>query len=65
MIETQGEIQQPIQGNTRSMDEIEKLDLKMSEQRSGEIKSATPSGSNQWSAYPQTELASPSSAQRS
>jgi Mn-containing catalase len=65
VIETQGELQQPIQGNQHSMDEIEKLNLKMSEQRSSEIKSATPTGSNQWSAYPQKELASPSSAQRS
>jgi len=65
VIETQGEVEQKIQGNRHSLDEVDKLDRKMSKERSGEIKAATPTGSNQWSAYPQKELASPSNAQRS
>jgi Mn-containing catalase len=65
VIETQGEVQQPIQGNQRSMDEVNRLDREMSKHRSSEIKEATPTGSNQWSAYPQQGLASPRSAKSS
>lgn len=65
VIETQGEVQHQIHGSKHTMDEVKRLDREMSKQRSGEIKAATPTGSNQWSAYPQKELASPSSAQSS
>jgi len=65
VIETQGEVQHEIHGSKHTMDEVERLDREMSKQRSGEVKAATPTGSNQWSAYPQKGLASPSSAQSS
>ena len=65
VVETQGEVQHEIHGNKRTMDEVERLNREMSKKRSEEVKAAIPTGSNQWSAYPQKELASPTSAQRS
>ena len=65
VVQTQGETRHEIHGNSRSLDEVDQMDRQMSKQRSEEVKKATPTGSNQWSAYPQQELASPSSAQES
>jgi len=59
VVETNGLIEQPIVGNSKSMEEVEKMDKEMSEIRSGEVKSATPSGGNQWSSYPQENVAGP------
>jgi Mn-containing catalase len=40
-----------------------KADKELSQQRSQEVKSAVPEGANQWSSYPQSELASPKKVQ--
>ena len=62
VIETQGLTTHQPKSTTHSPDEIERKDKEMSRQRSSEVKSGIPQGTNQWSAYPQRELASPSSA---
>jgi Mn-containing catalase len=62
VIETQGLTMQEPKGSSHSLDEIERKDREMSKQRSGEVKARIPEGTNQWSAYPQRELASPSGA---
>ena len=62
VIETNGMTNQDIVGNTRTDDQVDALNRKMSKQRSTEISSAVPSGENQWSAYPQERLQSPTRA---
>jgi Mn-containing catalase len=59
VIETEGEIRQAPQGGKLSEDDVQSLNREMSKQRSGEVRSAIPTGENQWSSYPQTALASP------
>ena len=49
----------PIQGTTRTEAEVNRLDQELSIERSQEVKSAIGHGSNQWSSYPQTSIASP------
>ena len=53
VVQTQGETRHEVHGNNRSLDEVDKMDREMSKRRSEEVKTATPTGSNQWSAYPQ------------
>jgi len=60
VVETNGLLKQEIVGNTRTDDQIEAMNRKLSKQRSTEISSVVPSGENQWSAYPQKDLKSPS-----
>jgi Mn-containing catalase len=52
-----------IQGTNRTEEEVKRKNVSLGMERSQEIKSAIGSGSNQWSAYPQTTLASPKKAQ--
>jgi len=61
VIETQGEIQERIEGSNKSEREIERMDKGLSKTRSQEIKRTQPSGGgpNQWSSYPQEDLAAP------
>lgn len=60
VIQTQGQLQKAIPSGARSPSELEKLDRELSHRRSQEVKQHVPSGGNQWSAYPQEDLASPS-----
>lgn len=48
---TSGLVDEEIDGTRRTMKTVEELDEKLSASRSAEIKSATPSGENQWSDY--------------
>ena len=60
VIETHGLIRNhPIEGSKHSEEEIAKKNKMMSQQRSEEVKKHMPKAENQWSAYPQAELASP------
>ncbi|HBL60422.1 MAG TPA: manganese catalase [Cyanobacteria bacterium UBA8803] len=63
VVETQGLIEEPIKGSKHTPEEIERLNQDMSLRRSQEAKSGVGSGSNQWSVYPQTDLASPTKVQ--
>ena len=56
---TRGLIDQPIEGSSHSEEEVEQLNRELGKQRSKEVTSMLPKGENQWSAYPQEELASP------
>lgn len=58
VIQTSGEVDQPREAMFRSEDEIARMDRKMSDLRSSEVKSVTQPGPNQWSDYPQTTLES-------
>jgi Mn-containing catalase len=58
VVKSQGLIEFP-QTDPRSDKDIQKQNEKLAKTRSGEIKAKVPQGSNQWSAYPQTELESP------
>ncbi|MHB0958505.1 MAG: manganese catalase family protein [Pirellulaceae bacterium] len=51
--ETEGLVEQPIEGTRMSEKEVKKLDRQMGKLRSQEVKQAVPSGANQWSAYPE------------
>jgi Mn-containing catalase len=48
---TNGLVDEQIEGTRRTIQTVQELDEKLSTVRSGEIKSATPTGENQWSAY--------------
>jgi Mn-containing catalase len=63
VVETQGMTEQPIKGTKRTPEEAAAINRKLSQQRSQEVKSGVGSGSNQWSKYPQTDLASPKHAE--
>jgi Mn-containing catalase len=60
VVETQGLTRgQRVRGTRLSESEVSTLDRQLSRERSREVKSHVPSGENQWSAYPQEQLASP------
>ncbi len=63
VIDTQGLVEQPIEGTSHTPEEVEELNRKLGQQRSQEIKNATKSGATQWSTYPQTAIASPAKIQ--
>jgi len=63
VIETQGQLKKSIKGTRWTQETTEKEDKIMSQKRSQEVKSAVPKGGNQWSSYPQSDLASPKQAQ--
>lgn len=50
-LETQGQVEQPITGTTRTQEQVAQIDRELSQLRSQEIKAATPTGPNQWSDY--------------
>lgn len=58
VVKSQGLLEFP-QTDSRSDKEIQQQNEKLGRMRSEEIKAKVPKGSNQWSAYPQTELDSP------
>lgn len=57
--ETKGMLDQGIQGASMTQEEVEKMNEDLSKKKSQEVQDALPKGGNQWSAYPQDELASP------
>jgi Mn-containing catalase len=59
VVETQGLTRGRPRGTRLSESEMAALDRQLSRERSREVKSHVPSGENQWSAYPQEQLASP------
>ncbi|HEU4753358.1 MAG TPA: manganese catalase family protein [Armatimonadota bacterium] len=61
-IQTQGLLNEPIRGSSKTQDDVQRMNRELSRTRSQEINSAVPKGENQWSAYPQTGLASPMEA---
>ncbi|MFQ6186245.1 manganese catalase family protein [Sinorhizobium meliloti] len=61
VVDTQGEVNHNPEGTNRSAKDVARMDKEMSKQRSDEVRSRLPKGENQWSSYPQTELASPRS----
>lgn len=65
VVETRGEIDKPVVGNSHTPKEQQKFDRELSRRRSEEVKSMLPKGSNQWSTYPQEGLASPKGAEKS
>jgi Mn-containing catalase len=63
VIQTKGEIKHKPEGTTRTEKDVQKLNKQMSKERSQEVQKAVPTGENQWSAYPQKDLASPKKVQ--
>jgi Mn-containing catalase len=61
--QTRGLIDQPIQGTSRTQEEVDQMDKKLSKKRSSEISSKVPNGENQWTAYQPEQLESPQGAQ--
>lgn len=49
--QTHGQLEQPVEGSSRTEEEIRKLDKQMSKQRSAEVSGAAPKGKAQWSGY--------------
>ncbi|MGE5487457.1 MAG: manganese catalase family protein [bacterium] len=52
--DTQGLTEQPIQGSSMNVDDADRLNRQMSQQRSDEIKAAVPRGAARWSEYTRT-----------
>jgi Mn-containing catalase len=59
VVETQGLIDEEILGTNETLEDATQTENELGDLRSSEIKSALPTGANQWSSYPQEELASP------
>jgi len=60
VIKTKGEVEQKPEGTSTTPDKVMQLEKQLSEKRSNEVKSATPSaGVQQWSSYPQKDIAAP------
>ncbi|ACK71692.1 Catalase [Gloeothece citriformis PCC 7424] len=59
VVETNGLVDQPIKGTTRTPQQAEEMSRKLGMQRSQEIEAVTKSGSTQWSTYPQGNVDSP------
>jgi Mn-containing catalase len=59
VVQSQGLVDEEVRGTSETPDEVERLERELSKLRSQEVKSAVGKGGNQWSDYPQTELASP------
>jgi len=57
VVETHGLVDEPIRDNPRTQADAERLENELSRRRSQEVMSAAPKGTNQWSTFPQTELA--------
>jgi len=64
MVETAGLSGEQIQGSSKSLDEVRNLEKRLGSVRSQEVKSGVPKGANQWSADPQTDLRSPTKAEK-
>ena len=62
--ETNGEIEMPIEGTAMSGEEVQQINAELSRERSEEIKSVSPSGPMQWSAYPQEDIEAPMEIQK-
>ena len=60
VMETNGLTTQEIVGNSKTDDQVDAMNRKLSKERSKEISSAVPSGENQWSTYSQKGQQSPS-----
>lgn len=59
VIKTRGETRQKIEGTPLTDQQVDDLDHRLSEQRSREVRDAAPTGTAQWSDYPQRELHAP------
>ncbi|MBD1911676.1 MULTISPECIES: manganese catalase family protein [unclassified Leptolyngbya] len=59
VVETKGMVEQPVKGNKHTLDEAQEKSRALGKQRSQEVKSSVGGGANQWSTYPQNDLASP------
>jgi Mn-containing catalase len=64
VVETHGQIRSSIEGTSRSESEMKKVEEQLSRARSQEVSQNVPKSENQWSAYPQEELASPTKVER-
>jgi Mn-containing catalase len=62
--ESRGLIDREPEGTPLTRKEVQKVSEELSKVRSGEVMAAMPKAANQWSAYPQEELASPRKADR-
>jgi Mn-containing catalase len=60
VIETNGLTQEKVGGTIRTDDQAEAAERSLGQLRSKEVRTAVPGGENQWSAYPQKTLESPS-----
>lgn len=63
VVETQGQLRKEIRGSSHNQDEVQRVNQELGQQRSQQVKAAVPAGANQWSNYPQKDLASPKAAQ--
>lgn len=63
VVQTRGEVHHKPEGTKLSEGDVDKMNKTLSRMRSDEVKAGIPKGPNQWSDYPQTELASPKKVQ--
>lgn len=63
VVETDGLLEQTVEGTSQTVKEAEQIGKKLGKVRSEEIKQAVGSGASQWSDYPQDTIAGPSQPQ--
>jgi Mn-containing catalase len=63
VVETQGQLRKEIRGTRQTDDQVRQTNAALSRQRSAEVTAAVPTGANQWSSYPQSDLPSPKQVQ--
>ena len=59
VVETQGLVEQEVRGTDETAKDALQTETELGDLRSTEVKTALPKGTNQWSSYPQDQLASP------
>lgn len=64
VVDTKGSVAHKPTGTRQSASSVDKKNKELSRQRSKEVSSMVPKGENQWSSYPQKELASPKQTQQ-
>jgi Mn-containing catalase len=60
VVETDGLLEQTVEGTTQTVEEAELMGAELGKVRSKEIKLAVGDGASQWSDYPQQNIAGPS-----
>jgi len=63
--ETEGLVDEPIEGNSLTLEQVDDLDRQLSQMRSEEVSSALPKGGNQWSHYSKGETTGRATSEQS
>lgn len=59
VVETKGEVDEKIEGTTRTIKDAQQMDTQLSRRRSQEVVGSMPKGEKQWCSYPQQDIKAP------